>query len=109
MNSVNKGKIAEKKAAEFLEKLGFKIIEFNYYCRGGEIDIIAYKKGVFHFVEVKSGSKFEPIYNITPTKIKKLIKCIYQYLKKNNINSAFCLDAITVKENKIDLIENITL
>ncbi|WP_457561295.1 YraN family protein [Caminibacter sp.] len=109
MNTYNKGKIAEKQAGEFLEKNGFKIIEYNFYCRGGEIDIIAFKNGVFHFVEVKSGNGFEPVFNITPTKIKRLIKCIYQYLKKNRINSAFCLDALIIKENSIEFIENITL
>jgi putative endonuclease len=109
MNTYNKGKFFEKKAVEFLEKQGFKIIDTNFYCKGGEIDIIAYKKNTLHFIEVKGGIGFEPIFNITPQKIKKITKCLYFYLKKNKINSAFCISAVIVKNNICELIENITL
>ena len=42
MNSRNKGNIAEERASEFLKNKDFKIVERNFYCKGGEIDIIAY-------------------------------------------------------------------
>ena len=109
MNSRNKGNIAENKACEFLKNKGFKIVERNFYCKGGEIDIIAYKDNTLHFVEVKSGKSFEPIYNITKSKLKKVINCAYFYMKKNKISSAFCIDAIVIKNEKIDFIENITM
>jgi putative endonuclease len=109
MNTFAKGKEGENKAVKYLQTHGYKIVEKNYYCKGGEIDIIAHKNEVFHFVEVKSGIGFEPVYNITPAKIKRIIKCIYQYLKKHKIKSAFCLDAIIIKENDIEFIKNITL
>ena len=108
MNSRNIGNIAEEKACEYLQKLGYKIVERNFYCKGGEIDIIAHKDEVFHFIEVKSGKNFEPVFNITPSKLKKVIKCTHFYLKKNMIKSAFCIDAIIVKED-IEFIKNITL
>jgi len=108
MNSRNKGNLAEDRACEYLQKLGYKIVERNFYCKGGEIDIIAYKDEVFHFIEVKSGKTFEPIFNITTSKLKKVIKCSYFYMKKNMIKSAFCIDAIIVKDD-IEFIKNITL
>ncbi|EDM24646.1 YraN family protein, partial [Caminibacter mediatlanticus] len=43
MNSKSKGNIAEKKAKEYLLNKKFRIVETNFYCKGGEIDIIAYK------------------------------------------------------------------
>ena len=108
MRSLNryKGKIAEEKAAQFLKQKGFKIVAKNFYCKGGEIDIIAYKDDIFHFIEVKSGK--DGIYNITPKKISRLLKCINYYILKNNISTAYVLDAIIVNE-EIELIENITL
>jgi len=109
MNTKTKGNIAEKKAKEFLQSKGFKIVEKNFYTRFGEIDIIAFKDEVCHFVEVKSGANFEPIYNITPAKLQRIIKSAYVYLKKHHINSAFCIDAVIVKNNNIEYIENITL
>lgn len=47
------GQWGEKRAANYLRRHGYKIIEMNYTCRGGEIDIIAQKRGFIVFVEVK--------------------------------------------------------
>lgn len=112
--SRTKGSNAESHACEFLLHKGFEIIERNFYTRYGEIDIIARKDNVLHFIEVKSGSSFEPIYNITPAKLTKLTKSIKIYLAKNKTRYAFCLDALIIRyENGIpkecELVENITL
>ena len=109
MNSKNKGNIAEQRAQKFLINNGYRIVDTNFYCRGGEIDIIAYKDNVLHFIEVKSGNNFEPIYNITPKKLNRIIKCAYFYIKKNKINLAFCIDAIIIKNSSIEMIKNLTL
>lgn len=50
----NKG---EDLACQYLEQLGYEIIKRNHVDRVGEIDIIAYKDYVIHFVEVKSVSR----------------------------------------------------
>jgi putative endonuclease len=109
MNTKRKGDLAEKKAKEFLLEKEFEILQTNFYCKGGEIDIIAYKRGVFHFIEVKSGENFEPIYNITPKKLNRIVKCAYFYMKKNDIKNAFCIDAVIVKKESLEFIENLTL
>ena len=80
-----KGNVAEDKASEFLLGLGFTIEERNFYSRFGEIDIIAVKDEVLHFIEVKSGLDYESaIQNITPTKISRLVKTANVYMKKND-------------------------
>lgn len=48
------GKIGEKIAYSFLMKHGFLVLEQNYRTPYGEIDIIATKDGILHFIEVKS-------------------------------------------------------
>ncbi|MEA1892504.1 MAG: YraN family protein, partial [Campylobacterota bacterium] len=50
-----KGNLAEEKACTFLYSNGFTVVEQNFYSRFGEIDIIATKDEVLHFIEVKSG------------------------------------------------------
>jgi len=107
MHTKAKGDIAETKACEFLKKKGFKIITRNYYTKFGEIDIIAYKNEVYHFIEVKSGTTFEPVYNITPAKLQKIVKSAYVFLGSKRIDSAFCIDAVIVKDG-IDFLENLT-
>ena len=109
MNTKNKGNIAEDKAVKYLKENNYKILDRNFYFKGGEIDIIAFKNHTIHFVEVKSGSSFEPIFNITPSKIKRIIKGANIYMQKNRLNNAFCIDAIIIKDNNIEHIKNITL
>ncbi len=105
-----KGNIAEDKAVLFLEERGFFIVQRNFYSRFGEIDIIATKDDVLHFVEVKSGEDYElAVQNITPSKINKLVKTAHVYMKKNSLDVDFTLDAIIVTLADIEFIENITL
>lgn len=107
--SRQKGARAEHIACLFLEQNGFEIIERNFFARFGEIDIIAKKGNMLHFIEVKSGKNFEPIYNITPTKLKKLILAIRFYLSTHDVREDYCLDALIIKDDICELIENITL
>lgn len=105
-----KGNIAEDRAVLFLEERGYFIAQRNFYSRFGEIDIIATKDDVLHFVEVKSGEDYElAVQNITPSKISKLIKTAHVYMKKNSLDSDFTLDAIIVTPQDIELLDNITL
>ncbi len=53
MNKKKTGSEYEEKAAAFLQHRGYKIIRKNYYCRQGEIDIIALDGDYLVFVEVK--------------------------------------------------------
>ncbi len=109
--SRNKGNLAEAKACSFLNSQGFDIIEQNFYAKKlGEIDIIAKKESIYHFIEVKSAEDYDiAINNMTPTKLQKLKRSVEYYLQNKKLNVTFCLDAIIIVDEKIELIENITL
>lgn len=47
------GRFGEERAARYLRLRGYRILETNYACRVGEIDLIAKKGGYIVFVEVK--------------------------------------------------------
>lgn len=107
----SKGTQAESEACAYLEGLGFEIIERNFFARYGEIDIIAKRANLLHFIEVKSGVGFEPMFNITPSKIAKLQKAMRIYLAKHPSKLPYCLDALIVRYGKsveFELLENIT-
>lgn len=53
MNRRQTGAVWEQAAAEYLEKQGYRILEKNFCCRYGEIDLIAEDNGALVFVEVK--------------------------------------------------------
>ena len=108
--SRSKGDYFEDKAVEFLSSSGYQIVERNFYAKKfGEIDIIAKKDDIYHFIEVKSGENFEAVYNITPSKLNKLLKSVNYYLNIKKLDIAFCIDAIIFENEKLEFLENITV
>ncbi len=76
----------EDLAASFLKLAGFKILERNFRCKGGEIDLVATKKGEIHFVEVKTRNNFaygDPLESITNTKQRRISQAAQIYLLKH--------------------------
>lgn len=53
MNKRTTGKLYEEKAAAFLKERGFFLLDMNYRCRQGEVDLIGIHDGCLVFVEVK--------------------------------------------------------
>ena len=108
--SRKKGNIAEQKACEFLREQDFDIIDRNVYSRFGEIDIIAVKDEVLHFIEVKSADDYaSAVQNITPTKMHRFLQTVASYLKKHNLDIDYCVDGAIVTPGSVTLVENITL
>lgn len=104
------GKKSEDLAANYLLNLGYVIVERNFSSKFGEIDIVAKKAEVYHFVEVKATmSEYEIEYRIDAQKMEKLLKTIQIYLSKHSIDAPYQLDGLFVKDDKFKLIENITL
>ncbi len=84
MNKREFGKSGEKLAADFLEQSGYKIMFRNYWCRVGEIDLIAQKNDCVHFVEVKTrtGDIYgRPSESVTWRKIDKMRLAAESYMK----------------------------
>ncbi|HLD23910.1 MAG TPA: YraN family protein [Sulfuricurvum sp.] len=110
MHTRAKGNIAEERGCEYLRNHGCRIIDRNVYNRFGEIDIIAIRDNVIHFVEVKSAQSYEQaVNNITPSKLQKLNRTIQTYLQQKRLNLDYCIDALIVTDEGIEWIENITL
>ena len=85
------GKNGEDEAVKYLEKQGYTIIERNFLCRQGEIDIIALDEKYLVFIEIKSRANTEyglPSESVTERKKKHMIKAIQYYLYKRNLENA---------------------
>jgi len=107
--SRKKGDIYEQKAVKYLKGQGFEIIDKNFYAKKlGEIDIIAKKDNIYHFIEVKSGDSFDAVYNVTPQKISKIKKSIEYYLQKKKLNVFYSIDVVIFQKDKIEYLKNIT-
>lgn len=102
------GKEAEERASLFLQSLGYKILTCNFHSKFGEIDIIACKKNIIHFCEVKFSQKHDPLWRITPSKMSKIIKTINYYLLTHHTEMDYQIDAIILTPNTIEIIKNIS-
>jgi len=79
------GKVGEALAQRFLQGKGYEILEKNFRCRFGEIDLIAKEGGEIVFIEVKSRSGTEfgfPEEQISWRKQKRLGRLAQFYLKR---------------------------
>lgn len=103
------GKIGENKATEYLEKLGYKIIERNFVAKQGEIDIIAKDKQELVFIEVKTRTNTlygKPVEAVNEPKQKHLINTAKYYLYSKHLENEFVrFDVIEVylKNNSIKI------
>ena len=104
MNTRAKGKKGEDLANNYLKSKGYRLIDKNFYCSAGEIDLIFEDNNVLVFVEVKSakGTDFgQPEERINRTKIRRLTESANIYLAKKNIYDQDCrFDVISIIYNR---------
>jgi putative endonuclease len=113
-DKITTGKEGEKIAAAFLKKNGYRIIEINFRCPIGEIDIVAKEKNDLVFVEVKTRKSMDlgyPEQAVGIRKQKKMSQLALWYLQKRKItdtNARFDVVAITLipEKNEVRLIKN---
>ncbi|MNN32277.1 hypothetical protein D3C81_1459960 [compost metagenome] len=82
-----RGSIAEQIAVDYLIQQGYKVLERNWRCRSGEIDIVAATGPIIVIVEVRSRGKHSltfgsPMESITPRKIKQVRDTAVVYLHR---------------------------
>lgn len=76
----------EKIAGAYLAGKEYEILEYNFHCRSGEIDLIAKKEGVIVFCEVKyrkGAAVGHPLEAVTCQKQRKICQCAGYYLLRN--------------------------
>ncbi|TKX30804.1 YraN family protein [Campylobacter estrildidarum] len=103
------GVIGEDKACAFLKKRKFEILERNFHSKFGEIDIIAQKDEILHFIEVKfTQGNYELTERLNYKKYKKILKTIEFYKIKQGIFYDFQVDLICIKDDIVEFYENIS-
>lgn len=113
MNNRELGAYGEDLAVNFLRQHGYNILERNYWCCYGEIDLITQVKDYLSFVEVKFCSQHNfipPHEQIHPQKQEKIKKVAQHYLSFRNFNLDFRFDVVLIVDDtptpKINLIKN---
>lgn len=109
----NKRKIGaeyEKKAGAYLEGRGYEILEYNYRCKPGEIDLVARDGEYLVFCEVKYRAderKGHPAEAVDLRKQKVISKCALYYITEHALQEAACrFDVISIEKDEITLYQN---
>lgn len=92
-NNRQTGARYEQVAGAYLESIGFKILQFNYRCKAGEIDIVAQDGAYLVFCEVKyrsDVSKGMPSEAVDYRKQKVLSKCALFYITTHHCTQMPC-------------------
>ena len=94
------GGSAESLAAAFLERQGLKILERNYRCRFGEIDLVAATGATLVFVEVRarrSAAYGGAAASITAAKRRRIVAAARHYLAARGAGRACRFDAVLIQ------------
>ena len=111
MNTREIGKLNENKAKEYLEENGYEIVDTNFNCKIGEIDLIGKNEGYICFIEVKyrgNDSLAKGFYAVDKSKQKKIYKVAQVYLMSHKLsqNTACRFDVVSIDGDEITLIKN---
>ena len=106
-----KGGTFEQKAAEELRRLGYEILEMNFRCRIGEVDIIARDGQYLVFVEVKyrkRASAGMPQEAVGYAKQKKISAVAGYYLMSHGMmeNTSVRFDVVAILGEEIQVFQN---
>ena len=113
MNLTNKtskeiGNLGEKVAADYMKRHGFRVLDRNVARKTGEIDLIARKGSVLHFVEVKallrrefpdlerSNDDYDPADNLHEYKIRKVARTAEWYVAEQDWEGEWQVDGVLV-------------
>lgn len=103
------GLYGERLAGEYLQSIGYEILERNWRCSLGEIDLIAKDHNRFVFVEVKTrnGSGFgQPLEAITELKLNRIRRLVGEWCRVRQLSGIDVrIDAVgvLVKSGKVQL------
>lgn len=104
------GTVYEKMAGEYLKRKGYEIVEYNFRCRFGEIDIIARDGEYLVFCEVKYRSQKRtghPLEAVDTRKQRNISKCAMYYLMRKQIWNVPCrFDVVSIEGEVLTLIKN---
>lgn len=100
----------ERIAGAYLEKRGYVLLEYNFRCPYGEIDIVARDGNYLVFCEVKyrkEKNEVRPLEAIDSKKQKRISMAALFYIARHNMTSEACrFDVVGISGEKVMLIKN---
>ena len=109
---ISLGQSGEAAAQDFLERQGYTILDTNYRCPWGEVDIVASQGDVLVFVEVRArrgGAMGSPEESVTPAKGRRLIMTAQHYLQSHPGHPDWRIDLVAVRMDRTGRVQRVSL
>ena len=111
MQTLRTGRQGEALAARFLRQRGYDILDTNWHCAQGELDIVARQADMLVFIEVRTRHQTcteDAFASITARKKERLTAAVWAWLQAHEATaSAWRLDVIAVALGERTLIEHV--
>lgn len=109
--SYSKGVEAEKAAARYLKRQGFEVLHERYKTKFGEIDLVAFKKNLLIFVEVKAHRQVDDsLYAVTPKTRRRIEQSALWFLSEfpeyNDFDMRFDVMVLKGGGSSVDYLDN---
>ncbi|NML60516.1 YraN family protein [Massilia sp. RP-1-19] len=103
------GRIGEQEALTYLQQRGLELVETNFNCKAGEIDLIMRERDTLVFVEVRKRSgklKGAAADSITPAKKRRVICAAQLYLSRFPRMPECRIDVVTIDGDALEWLPN---
>lgn len=103
------GDSGEKRAIDFLERKGYRILDTNWRKGRYELDIVAEHEGEMVVIEVKtrsSGTLMSPTESVDKKKIRHIVAAADRYVKLSSLSLPVRFDIVAITGNDIEHIED---
>lgn len=103
------GEAAEERALRFLQKQGLTLVERNFRCKGGEIDLIMHEGKTLVFVEVRKRADTSyggAAASVTPRKQARLVIAAQTFLQRYKMPPACRFDVVAIDAGLMDWLKN---
>lgn len=104
------GDEGEAMALTFLENAGLTLVEKNFLCKGGEIDLVMLDRKTLVFVEVRRRNSMQfggAIASVTQAKQRRMVHAAQMYLLQKNNQPACRFDLVTIDGGIINWLQNV--
>lgn len=103
------GQLGEQQALAYLQQQGLALVETNFNCKAGEIDLIMRERDTLVFVEVRKRAGSYPgaaADSITPAKKRRVIRAAQLYLARFPRMPACRIDVVTIDGGALEWLPN---
>lgn len=103
------GQLWEQQARDYLLRQGLRLVEANFRCKGGEIDLIMRHGDELVFVEVRqrdSASHGGAAASITPAKIRRMVFAAQTYLLRFPQVPPCRFDVVAIDGGRMEWLRN---